>query len=74
MLCHYGVSRFDLCKSRKFSHTGRRVREVFALLHPLASRPPVYSPNKKFGFDLGPTHLQAIEAVDTGKTLFSVLQ
>ncbi|CAM9283578.1 unnamed protein product, partial [Laminaria digitata] len=43
---------------------GRRVREVFALLHPLASRPAIYSPNKKFGFDLGPAHLEAIEAVD----------
>ena len=49
------------------------MREVFALLHPLASRPPVYSPNKKFGFELGPAHLEAIEAVDAGEVnIFAV--
>ena len=42
------------------------------MLHPLASRPPFYSPNKKFGFDLGPAHLEAIEAIDAGETLFAV--
>lgn len=42
------------------------------MLHPLASRPAIYSPNKKFGFDLGPAHLEAIEAVDAGKAQFAV--
>ncbi|CAM9135434.1 unnamed protein product, partial [Pylaiella littoralis] len=42
-----------------------RVREAFALLHPLASRPVFYSPHKRFGFSLGPDSLEIIDAMDT---------
>lgn len=54
--------------------SGTRVREVFALLHPLASRPSFYSPNKRFGFSLGPESLETIEALDTGKKRSSPLR
>eukprot|EP00904_Undaria_pinnatifida_P005956 jgi/Undpi1/2490/HiC_scaffold_13.g05869.m1 len=68
------VAKGGACRgSSSDGSLGRRVREVFALLHPLASRPPVYSPNKKFGFELGPAHLEAIEAVDEGEVnIFAV--
>ncbi|CAM9254545.1 unnamed protein product, partial [Scytosiphon promiscuus] len=46
--------------------SGGKVREAFALLHPLASRPTFYSPNKRFGFSLAPESLDAIEALDEG--------
>eukprot|EP00903_Cladosiphon_okamuranus_P013506 g12579.t1 len=44
---------------------GNKVREPFALLHPLVSRPSFYSPNKRLGFSLEPKSMEAIEALDT---------
>lgn len=44
-----------------------RVRDAFSLLHPLAARPPFYSPNKRFGFSLCDAHRQAIKALDEEK-------
>lgn len=42
------------------------MREAFSLLHPLASRPSFYSPNKMFDFQLSAPQLDAIETVDKG--------
>lgn len=57
---------FLLCQNRPII-TGGRVREAFALLHPLASRSPFYSPNKSFGFDLASEHIRVIKKLDRGK-------
>lgn len=56
----------SLCPHR--ASPGNRVREPFALLHPLASRPSFYSPNKRLDFSLGPESMEAIKALDTGMT------